>query len=714
MAVNLSPVGGVAAQFFTNTGAVLTGGKIYTYAAGTTTPATTYTTSQGNVAWTNPIVLDAAGRVSGGGEIWLTDGVNYKFVLKDSTDVLIATYDNISGINSNFVAFVNQQEIVTATAGQTVFNLGISYQPATNSLSVFVDGVNQYGPGAQYAYVETDDNTVTFTTGLHVGAEVKFTTTQQQGGGAVDASQVSYLPPFTGSVATNVENKLAQYISVKDFGATGDGVTDDTAAIQAAIDYLNPYVYNVSFDYSQGGGTIFFPRGNYLVTDTIRLPNNVILAGEGCQTYQASLLPTDPYQGSTIYAGAGFSGDFILDTAGYDTVTGLRYTSSTLPTNPLTFAEGCGIRDIGFVNSSGADLDGLRLIYCACAKLQNVSAHEFDTAYLSAHVWNAEYANIYASAKQIALYMYVNNIVDISGQFDCQVFSGVGNDVTSGTKPSWWSSIDTVYASTSVYMVQCSGVGFGAISTQHGSRAVYAQSTSANLDAWYAEDFLPTNPQDPSYITGSALMCANNGSVSTTPVSNNNQSIILVNLLHSESNGVTIFDSIYNSSVTMLGLGQPDSPGAGVGITYGTNTSTGQQILLGNGVLRNSAFPDVGYDARLVYLMPFESSFVPTSYSNIGGTISSINFYWVQTGNLFNVTLIVLGTALTTTNAVVSTPFTGATIYPQIKYDAAGVVTTNNVQTGTAFLDSSNANLYLTNLTSATKIVANFAFIAKT
>lgn len=175
MAVNLSPIWGAGAQLLDNSGNILSGGKIYTYAAGTTTPAVTYTSVSGLTANSNPIILNSAGRVPY--EIWLTDGQSYKFVLKDSNDTLIATYDNLTGINSNFVPYTGQQEIQIATAGQTVFNLTqVKYITGTNNISVYVDGVNQYGPSAQYAYVETDTDTITFVSGLHVGALVKFST----------------------------------------------------------------------------------------------------------------------------------------------------------------------------------------------------------------------------------------------------------------------------------------------------------------------------------------------------------------------------------------------------------------------------------------------------------------------------------------------------------------------------------------------------------
>jgi len=106
MAVNLSPIGN-GFQFFTTTGLPLASGYLYTYQAGSTTPLTTYTDNGGTISNTNPIQLGTDGRPPA--EIWLTYGVNYKFVLADSTNAVIQTYDNLYGIIG-----------VQATSGATI------------------------------------------------------------------------------------------------------------------------------------------------------------------------------------------------------------------------------------------------------------------------------------------------------------------------------------------------------------------------------------------------------------------------------------------------------------------------------------------------------------------------------------------------------------------------------------------------------------------
>jgi hypothetical protein len=95
MAVNLSPIGN-GFQFFDNNGAPLNAGKIYTYQAGSSTPLATYTSSSGLTANANPIILGTSGRPPN--DIWLLEGYFYKFILKDSSDVTIQTYDNLYGI----------------------------------------------------------------------------------------------------------------------------------------------------------------------------------------------------------------------------------------------------------------------------------------------------------------------------------------------------------------------------------------------------------------------------------------------------------------------------------------------------------------------------------------------------------------------------------------------------------------------------------------
>jgi hypothetical protein len=135
--VTLSIFAGVGAQLFDNSGDPLTGGKLFTYQAGTTTPLAAYASASGGVAHTNPIILDAAGRVPGG-EIWLDYVKQYKFVVKTSTDVLIATYDNIGGSFNTSPLLAN----FTGDGAQNIFTLP-SIPASENNTQVFINGVYQ-------------------------------------------------------------------------------------------------------------------------------------------------------------------------------------------------------------------------------------------------------------------------------------------------------------------------------------------------------------------------------------------------------------------------------------------------------------------------------------------------------------------------------------------------------------------------------------------
>ena len=154
MSAMLPPVPKV--QFFTASGEPLVGGKLYTYAAGTTSPLATYTSATGNTAYANPVILDSRGEA----DVWLGPSL-YKWVLYDANDVLIWSVD---GIGTSFAA---QSTAIVATGGQTIVT--VPEYGLGGYLLVTVNGIVQE---LSTDYAETNTTTITFTSGLTAGDRI--------------------------------------------------------------------------------------------------------------------------------------------------------------------------------------------------------------------------------------------------------------------------------------------------------------------------------------------------------------------------------------------------------------------------------------------------------------------------------------------------------------------------------------------------------------
>ena len=297
MSVTLSLFAGVGAQFLDNNGNILSGGLIYTYNAGTTTPLATYTSNLGTVAQANPIVLDSAGRIPSG-ELWLTTGYGYKFVTKDSNGVLIGTYDNVPSSAqppiTNDASSIAYEQGASTTAGS--FLIGKTYlitSVGTTNFQLIGASANQVG-------------TFFIATGLGAGTG-------------------------TAQLSVTVQAKLQESVSVKDFGAIGDGTTDDTTAFQNAINYVKTHS---AWGNLGNEGAVYIPTGQYLITKSLNCTNNTNASGGGLVIYGESPQNTLIYSKLTeAYPVFDFTGMGAAQVKGFS----IRQKNTCLATTGLFF-----------------------------------------------------------------------------------------------------------------------------------------------------------------------------------------------------------------------------------------------------------------------------------------------------------------------------------------------------------------------------------------
>ena len=150
----------------------------------------------------------------------------------------------------------------SGTGSQVVYTLASDPGALGNSCEVFVGGVYQ-----QRDTYTISGTTLTFSAAPVAGTDnieiVNFLTSSI---GATDSSLVTYVPAGTSATQRTVQAKLRDVVSVKDFGAVGDGVANDTAAVQAAINT---------------GKNIVFPEGTYRVNNLTQSTNSQSFHGHG-------------------------------------------------------------------------------------------------------------------------------------------------------------------------------------------------------------------------------------------------------------------------------------------------------------------------------------------------------------------------------------------------------------------------------------------------
>lgn len=343
----------------------------------------------------------------------------FSIAFVDSRNPLAITWSTPGLISSQSVYATAYADVFTGNGSTVAWTL--SNDPVVvNNTDVSINGVTQV-PGTDYTLSGT---TLTTTTAAPLNTIILVKYRQALPLSYYgSASNVQYTPAGIGAVATNVQAKLRESVSVKDFGAVGDGVTDDTAAIQAAIN---------AHDY------VVFPEGTYKVTSTVTVNKAMTICVEGTiktTGYLYQLNPTSIFYvtaDSVIIEGSG-----ILEGPGlfsHDTVANINYIPSLIK---VENANNVTVQNLTFVNSPQT-----AVIYLNCDNIKIVNNNFIGGDTVASCVASINYYAVYGYNSDFGL-LFGNRVTDnASGKTFAEGFFLYGINYTKVTDNYFKNVVD--------------------------------------------------------------------------------------------------------------------------------------------------------------------------------------------------------------------------------------------------------------------------------
>ena len=365
-------------------------------------------------------------------------------------------------------------------------------------------------------------------------------------------------------------------VNVKEFGAKGDGTTDDTRAIQAALDFASN---------TTGGSKVYFPPGTYKITSTLSIDTAMMLCGDAC----AAILSCNFATGDVLYVdGSTMAGPngFVMD--------GLQIQSSVTRTNnyllnlyAVNWAHVLNCRFLsGYygIGVTGAATNGLRI-------KNTIILYSVNTAILISGQTSTQgcidgvikdvLIGSASSGSQSSNGIYISSAGDLTLDHVSTIWAGNGLNVTAGNG----QVVQSLNVSNSYFD---SGTGYGVSIATSGT----GEARLVNIhNSWAASNDL----------SGIVINAANNSEVNlfNCNVSNNgSEGLELANSRNVTVNGGTYAGNTSDGISVAANVSEFKIQGANIGASGAFSGNGGYGVNIASGTSNNYLIKDNYFDTN--------------------------------------------------------------------------------------------------------------------